>query len=120
MVTAYQYALAVSTTQPRVNEKVIKALAIRVTGKPHFKDYRCTPVTFSNGTVIGADTITTSMQRLVEHVPTTGDYDVVIEWIRAFLKIHPFEDGNGRIAFILQNWLLSSWNAPQPLHRFEW
>jgi hypothetical protein len=36
-------------------------------------------------------------------------------WIKEFLDIHPFVDGNGRTAWILRVWMLDQWDDPEPL-----
>lgn len=36
-------------------------------------------------------------------------------FIKQFLDIHPFADGNGRTASILRNWMLGTMHDPQPL-----
>jgi fido (protein-threonine AMPylation protein) len=43
-----------------------------------------------------------------------------IEAVRSFLRIHPFTDGNGRVAFVLYNWLNHTLLAPAPLPDFDW
>lgn len=35
--------------------------------------------------------------------------------IREFLVIHPFVDGNGRMAWLLRTWMLYQWDDPEPL-----
>jgi len=37
------------------------------------------------------------------------------EFVVEFLKIHPFKDGNGRVAFLLYNILNNSLDDPAPL-----
>lgn len=36
-------------------------------------------------------------------------------WIKTLLDIHPWEDGNGRTASIVRNWMLGKMNDPEPL-----
>lgn len=36
-------------------------------------------------------------------------------WIKSLLQIHPFQDGNGRTASILRNWMLGQMSDPEPL-----
>lgn len=35
--------------------------------------------------------------------------------IKEFLDIHPFTDGNGRLAWIVRTWLLDQWESPEVL-----
>jgi hypothetical protein len=42
------------------------------------------------------------------------------EFVRALLAIHPWADGNGRVAFVVFNWLAGTLRDPQPLPEFEW
>lgn len=85
--------------------------------------YRFTPVFFddlSMGLAPG----------LIERAMDTWERGLVAEWqeslgriekaevdrlIRDFLVIHPFQDGNGRIAWLLRVWLLNQWTDPEPL-----
>ena len=41
------------------------------------------------------------------------------EFTHHFLSVHPFADGNGRLAFILYNWLKHRLDDPLPLPEFE-
>lgn len=36
-------------------------------------------------------------------------------WIKDFLDVHPFVDGNGRTAWILRTWLMDEWSYPNVL-----
>ena len=42
-----------------------------------------------------------------------SDEDEVHEWVKRFLEIHPFEDGNGRVGSILYNLLMGTMETPQ-------
>ena len=66
------------------------------------KEYRTTPVTFANGTeALSAELIPRAMENLMR-AHKEGDLTPE-EFVEEFLKIHPFEDGNGRTASILLN-----------------
>ena len=63
--------------------------------------YRKTPVTFRNGnTGAKADQIPRLMNQLCDSNLWDTDREA---FVLEFLKIHPFEDGNGRVAAILMN-----------------
>ncbi len=63
--------------------------------------YRTTPVTFVNGnTGAKADHIPRLMDQLCDSDLWDDDREA---FVLEFLKIHPFEDGNGRVAAILMN-----------------
>jgi len=80
--------------------------------------YRTTPVTFDAG---GIATDWRSVSESVSRLFTTIDRDVdEQEVVRALLRIHPFGDGNGRVTFIIYNWLGGRLSAPRPLPDFEW
>ena len=69
--------------------------------------YRTTPVTFaSGGAASKAADIERQMTLLVESGLANSDPD---EFVKQFLRIHPFEDGNGRVAAVLLNHL-----SPRP------
>ena len=68
--------------------------------------YRKTPVTFLNGnTGAKADQIPRLMDQLCDSDLWDTDRQA---FVLEFLKIHPFEDGNGRVAAILMNMERSS------------
>lgn len=45
-------------------------------------------------------------------IDPTPDVD---RWIKSLLDIHPWQDGNGRTASILRNWMLNQLHNPVPL-----
>ncbi len=81
-----------------------------------FTGYRTIPVTFaSGGNATNYQVIPGAMLRLGINTPQKFDFNGWYEWIKAFLKIHPFQDGNGRIASLLFNWGMCTLNEPFPL-----
>ena len=87
-------------------------------------DYRITPVHFaSGGHAANWQIIPNAMYRWWENRPKRlslledypNDIQVVDEWVKAFLDIHPYEDGNGRTASILRNWALGKFDDPADL-----
>lgn len=85
------------------------------------KGYRKIPVTFKNGgSAASPDSIFPAMDRLISCVKNVeGFEDLTYEWVKAFLSIHPFIDGNGRTAWVLYNWLMHKKDYPNPLPDFK-
>ena len=76
------------------------------------KAYRKFPVTFANHTSAPNPLIVPrAMDALIRNqCNMTTD-----EFVKEFLAIHPFADGNGRTAFLIYNILNSSLRSPQSL-----
>jgi len=88
-------------TTPYPIQKTIKCLNARVRDSVRIATYRTTPVTFLNGnTGAKADQIPRLMDQLCDSDLWDTDREA---FVLEFLKIHPFEDGNGRVAAILMN-----------------
>lgn len=80
--------------------------------------YRQMPAVFNQGTpAVHHSLIPTSMDRWNEWVRTTKSPDAhqIDLFMREFLEIHPFADGNGRIASLLYNYLHGTMFDPVPL-----
>lgn len=45
----------------------------------------------------------------------SGDESLCDLYIKQLLQIHPWVDGNGRVASILRNWMLNTLDDPSPL-----
>ena len=77
---------------------------------------RRTPVTFTDG---GRSTpwqqLPAAMGRLFDHV-ATADPD---SFTHALLDHHPWQDGNGRVAWLVWNQLRGTLLAPDPLPEFS-
>lgn len=115
LLVAYDYALDRESMLP--TERDVLELAQIVEPQTH-GNYRSTPVTFDDG---GSGTdwreVPDAMRRLFGALEIPADANGVV---RSILRIHPFTDGNGRVAFVLYNWLNGTLLAPAPLPDFDW
>lgn len=111
MIEAYNQALLSRDCGEEMNESLILKLA-RTIDPRNDRGYRKTPVTFEDcGYSVAPQHIQRQMELLLENM----DSVTVDEFTKRFLEIHPFEDGNGRTAAILYNYLDGMMDAPQPL-----
>jgi hypothetical protein len=79
--------------------------------------YRRIPITFLNG---GSSAPWDEIPRLMENLFEHGLSNLsTMEFVREFLWIHPFIDGNGRTAWVLYNWLNDSLDKPVALPDFK-
>lgn len=107
-------------SQDMLNFSVLFDLNELVVCRSRNRGYRVTPATFQNGgSSARADTIPDAMERLLNHAPFVKE-DILDDWIKQFLWVHPFEDGNGRTASILRNWFLGTLGNPTDLPHYEW
>lgn len=96
--------------------------------EPHKNRYgfRKTPVTFANGgSSANAQEIFRLVSRLCADINMLGGPDLMIgnengsdlvdTIVKEFLWIHPFGDGNGRVGWILYNYLRGTMDSPDPL-----
>lgn len=89
--------------------------------------YRRTPVTFANG---GGSTSPQNIPNAMYTLVVSADWiekdvietrnDDIDVWIKTFLFIHPFKDGNGRCAWLLYNMLRDTMDYPLPLPKYDW
>jgi hypothetical protein len=74
--------------------------------------FRTLPVTFPNRThAVHPDLIANAFKALLENQNRVS----TDEFVKEFLDIHPFSDGNGRVAFLLYNILNNTLHYPNPL-----
>lgn len=112
MFNAYEYA-----RETFLSESMILNLGSFVEPEKNKYGYRITPVTFANG---GNSANHQDIPRLMSNI--IGYYheqDITVDtFIKEFLFIHPFVDGNGRTAAILYNYLKSSMDNPVNLPNY--
>lgn len=114
LILAYDYAVTCSLEPPWF--AAVLRLGTLVEPEVNTHGFRITPVTFTGGgAAVRPRQIPQAMQRLDESVGVLTAH----EYTHEFLKIHPFKDGNGRVAFVLYNWMSGTLDSPQPLPEFE-
>ncbi len=81
---------------------------------------RTTPVTFANGGYAVPHTqVERGVDNLIRFWPgSEATDDEKRYWLKESLINHGFEDGNGRLGWVLQQVLFKTWNNPQPLIDF--
>jgi hypothetical protein len=113
MNDAYQFAFMVRANGDRMSTIVINRLA-RLVEPVKGSGYRVQPATFANMShAVAPHLIDRALDSLVwahRHNNLTTD-----EFVKEFLNIHPFADGNGRVAFLLYNILNNTLHYPDPL-----
>lgn len=115
MFRAWEYAVA-RQGRTILDEKFIRGLNGRVRGLSYDTYYRRIPVTFaSGGTALDQEHIPRQMKLLLDK----GRYLPYDDFVKRFLEIHPFSDGNGRTASLIYNWLSGTLETPNLLPEFD-
>lgn len=113
LLEAYAYGQDRRGDLPTVDDAITLARMIEPVNRGIF---RRTPVTFADGgSAVHASAIPGAIERLFANIEGADPW----AWVRAFLDIHPFTDGNGRTAFVLYNWLRGSFDDPVELPDFN-
>ena len=122
LLSAYEVADTVLDPDRKfVDPVVIFRLASLIEPVQNEWGYRNVAVTFKNGgTTTEWSNVPRAMERLTSLVQNVDGDDDINVWIKSFLFIHPFIDGNGRVAWILYNWLKGTLEYPLPLPDYEW
>lgn len=127
LIRAYRYVV-------NVGEQSFDSLGFQILAKMIEPDkngggFRIKPVTFANG---GSSANSQEIPRLMQsHVEVIDHFNngllnfmprekIVAQVVKEFLWIHPFADGNGRLAWLLLNYLLGTLDDPVPLPDFGW
>lgn len=124
LLNAYQYAITVRDNGIQVNETTFRTLGGLVEPVKNATGFRVTPVTFQNGgSSAPASEITRLMIGLRDGIKATEyqrNETEINHLTREFLWIHPFQDGNGRLGWILYNFLRGSLDEPVALPHYQW
>lgn len=111
MVEAWKYVAGFGAMP---NLESIKHIALLITG---LKGYRQMPAVFDQGSpAISAMLIPRAMENWHEWASAPAvSSDEIHSIMKEFLEIHPFADGNGRVASLLYNFFEGTLADPVPL-----
>lgn len=112
------HLLAVSAPNPRPTLTQVRQMAtlIEPTLNPADAPFRRTPVTFANGDAGVDHTVILDVLAVMWRV-LDADTDAH-DFTRDFLGVHPLRDGNGRLAWLIFNWLEGTLGDPLALPDF--
>lgn len=116
MFRAWDYIVDNYAGNRYFDEDNLRKIAALVNGQGGYMSYRLGPAVFNQGSpALDAQHIERQLGILFAHMLTiTPD-----EFCKRLLEIHPFEDGNGRVASLMYNWLRGSIMIPSSLPMYE-
>lgn len=126
MALALDYTTQIVSRQGYLGVADIHNINSCVMNNPQRWGFRNTPVTFQNGgSSCSPSKIPEAMVRHLGMIHPDGGLilfhpEDVDRWIKQFLWIHPYEDGNGRTASILRNWMMGTLDNPTDLPDYGW
>lgn len=112
------HLLAINAPNPCPTMAQVRQMAtlIEPTLNPADAPFRRTPVTFADGgTAIDAQLIPGVLVVMLGCLDADTD---ARDFTKAFLDVHPLRDGNGRVAWLIFNWLEGTLDDPLPLPDF--
>jgi hypothetical protein len=126
LLNAYKTAYKYLRDESLVSGDIFQLANIIEPEKNVFGKYRTTSVVFANGGfAVDRDLIPTAMDQWLQMIndPSDGLISCGPEFmretfVREFLRIHPFRDGNGRVAWILRTLFYDNWESPDPLPKY--
>lgn len=128
LLEAYSYVQGIAENGEQMNVTAIETLGSFVEPGKNRYGFRKVPVTFANGgSSAKASEIPRLMLRLRDaisdhrRIPADGPtVELASEITKTFLWIHPFADGNGRVGWLLYNYLMGTMDEPLALPDFGW
>lgn len=114
MFSAWEYLTVV--TERELIDQDIRIVGAKVNGVSGLLTWRRMPATFNQGSpALAPEHIERQMTLLLLNQNDT----TVDGFVHRFLEIHPFHDGNGRVASLIYNWMRGTLLAPLPLPEYS-
>lgn len=112
LLSGYEHAYRMRNRLPTV-ESVVTLGSLIEPDRNH-NGFRVVPVTFANlTTAVEPRLVPGAVDRMMRFLDWHADGVA-----KAFLDVHPFIDGNGRVAWILLNWIDRTLDDPRPLPEY--
>lgn len=115
LLTAHMYAMRHAHRAP-ADDDIIE-MGHLVEPEINRAGYRRTAVAVPDGTSTPADwhDVDDAMARMMIQLAVNWPNVFATDVIHAMLSVHPFRDGNGRVAWLLYNWITGTLAEPAPL-----